>query len=73
MNQETEHYQEIQHAFLRRCSHWDYSQPAIYFITVVLADRRSQSLGEKGVGHFSALGNRYLLQQPIIQVQCSRK
>ena len=30
---------------LRRCSNWDYSQPAIYMITVVLVDRRSQALG----------------------------
>ena len=30
---------------LRRCQNWDYSQPAIYMITVVLADRRSQALG----------------------------
>lgn len=46
MNQETDQYREIQHSFLRRCSQWDYSQPAIYFITVVLANRRSQSLGK---------------------------
>ena len=30
---------------LRRCIGWDYSQPCIYMITIVLADRRSQALG----------------------------
>jgi hypothetical protein len=39
------YWRETQHSMLRRCSNWDYSQPAIYMITVVLADRRSQALG----------------------------
>lgn len=30
---------------LRRCIGWDYSQPCIYMITVVLADRGSRALG----------------------------
>ena len=39
------YWRETQHSMLRRCQNWDYSQPAIYMITVVLADRRSQALG----------------------------
>ena len=39
------YWRDTQHSMLRRCSNWDYSQPAIYMITVVLADRRSQALG----------------------------
>ncbi len=31
---------------LRRCIGWDYSQPCIYMITVVLANRQGQALGE---------------------------
>lgn len=36
---------ETIHSMLRRCIGWDYSQPCIYMITVVLADRQSQALG----------------------------
>ena len=36
---------ETIHSMLRRCQGWDYSQPCIYMITIVLADRRSQALG----------------------------
>ena len=36
---------ETKHSMLRRCKGWDYRQPCIYQITLVLADRRSQSLG----------------------------
>ena len=32
-------------SMLRRCREWDYRQPCIYQITLVLADRRSQALG----------------------------
>lgn len=35
---------------LRRCVGWDYHQPCIYQITLVLADRRSQSLGLLVIG-----------------------
>ena len=31
---------------LRRCIGWDYSQPCIYMITVVLSNRQGQALGE---------------------------
>ena len=37
--------QETKHSMLRRCIGWDYRQPCIYQITLVLADRRSQALG----------------------------
>ena len=30
---------------LRRCRGWDYRQPCIYQITLVLADRKSKALG----------------------------
>ena len=37
--------QETKHSMLRRCVGWDYRQPCIYQITLVLADRSSQALG----------------------------
>ena len=37
--------QEVKHSMLRRCRGWDYCQPCIYMITLVLADRRSKALG----------------------------
>ena len=36
---------ETIHSMIRRCVGWDYSQPCIYMITVVLANRQSQALG----------------------------
>ena len=37
---------ETKHSMLRRCRNWDYRrQPCIYQVTLVLADRRSQTLG----------------------------
>lgn len=36
---------ETRPSMLRRCRGWDYRQPCIYMITLVLADRRSQALG----------------------------
>lgn len=36
---------ETKHSMLRRCKGWDYQQPCIYQITLVLADRQSQALG----------------------------
>ena len=36
---------ETKHSMLRRCNGWDYRQPCIYQITLVLADRRSEALG----------------------------
>lgn len=36
---------ETKHSMLRRRRGWDYRQPCIYQITLVLADRRSQALG----------------------------
>ena len=36
---------ETKHSMLRRCRGWDYCQPCIYQITLVLADRKSQALG----------------------------
>lgn len=41
--------QDVQHSILRRCDQWDYSQPAIYLITLVLADRSSRALGRIAV------------------------
>ena len=37
---------EIKHSMLRRCFGWDYTQPCIYQITIVLAERGSKALGE---------------------------
>lgn len=36
---------ETKHSMLRRCRGWDYCQPCIYQITLVLADRKSKALG----------------------------
>ena len=36
---------ETKHSMLRRCNGWDYRQPCIYLITLVLADRKSKALG----------------------------
>ena len=41
---------ETIHRMTRRCLDWDYSQRAIYEITVELADRRSKALGRLLVG-----------------------
>ncbi|MBP5321115.1 MAG: hypothetical protein J6334_09005 [Kiritimatiellae bacterium] len=40
---------ETIHSMLRRCVGWDYAQPCIYMITVVLAERRSKALGAVAV------------------------
>ena len=42
---------ETKHSMLRRCIGWDYRQPCIYQITLVLADRRSQALGRLVIDH----------------------
>ena len=36
---------DTKHSMLRRCRGWDYCQPCIYMVTLVLADRGSQVLG----------------------------
>jgi len=45
---------EIQPSKLRRCNGWDYRQPCIYQITIVLANRKSQLLGRLVVGEAAA-------------------
>ena len=37
---------EVKHSMLRRCFNWDYTQPCIYQITIVLTERGSKALGE---------------------------
>ena len=37
---------EVEHSMLRRCFGWDYTQPCIYQITIVLVERGSKALGE---------------------------
>ena len=37
---------EVKHSMLRRCFDWDYTQPCIYQITIVLSERGSKALGE---------------------------
>ena len=49
---------EIKHSMLRRCNGWDYRQPCIYQITLVLADRRSQALGRLEIPEATASGTR---------------
>ena len=46
LNEEGALVRDTIHSMLRRCKGWDYSQPAVYMITIVLADRRSRTLGE---------------------------
>lgn len=47
---------EIKPSMLRRCNGWDYRQPCIYQITLVLADRRSEALGRLEIPRAAALG-----------------
>ena len=47
---------ETKPSMLRRCRGWDYRQPCIYMITLVLADRRSQALGRLVIPGASAPG-----------------
>ncbi|MBQ3746833.1 MAG: hypothetical protein II863_05435, partial [Kiritimatiellae bacterium] len=47
---------ETRPSMLRRCRGWDYRQPCIYMITLVLADRRSQALGRLVIPGASAPG-----------------
>ena len=47
---------ETKPSMLRRCLGWDYRQPGIYQITLVLADRRSQALGRLVIPGASAPG-----------------
>ena len=46
LNEEGALVRDTIHSMLRRCKGWDYSQPAVYMITIVLADRRSMALGK---------------------------
>ena len=48
---------ETKPSMLRRCRGWDYRQPCIYMITLVLADRRSQALGRLVIPGASAPGS----------------
>ena len=41
-----------------RCNGWDYRQPCIYQITLVLADRKSQALGRLEIPEATASGTR---------------
>ena len=47
---------ETKPSMLRRCLGWDYRQPGIYQITLVLADRRSQALGRLVIPAATAAG-----------------
>ena len=47
---------ETKHSMLRRCKGWNYRQPCIYMITLVLADRRSQALGRLVIPEAAASG-----------------
>lgn len=46
LNEEGALVRDTIHSMLRRYNGWDYSQPAVYMIIIVLADRRSMALGE---------------------------
>ncbi len=55
---------ETKHSMLRRCRSWDYRQPCIYQITLVLADRKSKALGRLVI-------DRALSSMPATAVACS--
>jgi len=46
LNEEGALVRDTIHSMLRRCRGWDYAQPAVYMITIVLANRRSMALGK---------------------------
>ena len=58
---------ETKHSMLRRCNGWDYRQPCIYQITLVLADRKSQALGRLVIPRAAALGT----EQPEATASCT--
>ena len=58
---------EIKHSMLRRCNGWDYRQPGIYQITLVLADRKSQALGRLVIPRAAALDT----EQPEATTSCT--
>ena len=68
---------ETKHSMLRRCRGWDYRQPCIYQITLVLADRKSKALGWLVVGREPPLSARDRLHSaqgaalPIDEKACS--
>ena len=47
---------EFEHSMLRRCFSWDYTQPCIYQITIVLFERGSKVLGEVVVDEVGEVG-----------------
>ena len=54
---------EIIHSMLRRCNDWDYRQPCIYQITLVLANRASKALGRLVMPSVSAESAKIELSQ----------
>ena len=58
---------ETKHSMLRRCKGWDYRQPCIYQITLVLVDRKSQALGRLVIPRAAALGT----EQPEATASCT--
>ena len=66
---------ETKPSMLRRCLGWDYRQPGIYQITLVLADRRSQALGRLVIPGASAPGTgqaRASAPCPVLEAEASR-
>lgn len=54
---------DIIHSMLRRCNDWDYRQPCIYQITLVLANRASKALGRLVMPSVSAESAKIELSQ----------
>ena len=66
---------ETKPSMLRRCLGWDYRQPGIYQITLVLADRRSQALGRLVIPAASAPGTGQAAASapcPVLEAAASR-
>lgn len=63
---------ETKPSMLRRCLGWDYRQPGIYQITLVLADRRSQALGRLVIPGASAPGTGQSGPCSVLEAAASR-
>ncbi len=62
---------ETKPSMLRRCRGWDYRQPCIYQITLVLADRRSEALGRLAIPEAAASGTEQAGARSVLEAAAS--
>lgn len=62
---------ETKPSMLRRCRGWDYCQPCIYQITLVLADRRSEALGRLVIPGAAASGRGQAGARSVLEAAAS--